>query len=171
MSYSVRYVAPAGDVIEPPSDPQSGWTPQLVAEKLIEAFRIDARLPRVAKPKAPGSAHPQMEYSDEERECWEEVKIDPTRFHPSFKEIETMEERFEWLYAVAETNVAAALALRNWILWAMRGSIRSGGKKSDASLRSFARKIGVDQSTITRRKDRALSIIVSMLCDEGEPVF
>jgi hypothetical protein len=137
------------------------WTPQHVALRLIEAFRIDKRLPRVASPKNPGSAHPQMEYSDEEKAEWEHIPYDPSRAYPTPAELTTMEERFEWLYSVAETDLNAAFALRAWSIC----------KVSEQSARKFCRQHGIGQGTFRARKDRALSIIVSMLCDELEPVF
>lgn len=136
------------------------WTPEHVALRLVEAFRIDKRLPRVASPKAPGSAHPQMEYSDEEKAEWETIPYDPSRSYPTPTELTTMEECFEWLYSVAATDLNACLALR---AWALDVSLGRGHQVT-------AKKLKVKKTTLMMRKHKALCMIVSLLSDEGEPV-
>jgi hypothetical protein len=144
------------------------WTPSHVSLRLIEAFRIDKRLPRVASPKAPGSAHPQIEYTDEERAEWETIPYDPSRAYPSPAEIATMEECFGWLSALAVLDLNACLALRMWALRMAGGNTNRSGVRS---LAGTARSLGIAKSTMTERKDRAISLIGSMLCYECAAVF
>ena len=46
-----------------------------VAERLIEAFAIDARLPRVARPRAPLS-HSRVKHSADDMADWEIERFD-----------------------------------------------------------------------------------------------
>lgn len=141
------------------------WTLDHVARRLIEAFRIDRRMPRIERPKAPGSAHPTMEYSREEKEIWETVEIDPKRFAPTPAEIAAMETAFGWLRQI---DFDKADSLRAW-------SIRQTGtaikRASGNSVRSIASKMGVSHVTLLKRKDRALSSIASRLNAERQPVW
>src|ERR1019366_3091518 len=83
------------------------WTPSRVQRHLLEAFRIDDRLPKVAGPKQPGSAHPVMEYTDEERAEWEAVPIDPTKFSVTRAEEIAMNATLDWLIAARDANMEA----------------------------------------------------------------
>lgn len=128
------------------------WTPEFVGRCMIEAFRIDRSLPRIERPKAPGSAHPQIEYSEEEREAWEEIPLDPERMMPSPLAKARMETIFEWLTDLRDGS-ELQFALKNW---AMR-------RASGTSDRRIAGKLGMVRVTLTRRRDRALSAIASRL--------
>jgi hypothetical protein len=129
------------------------WTPDHVARRMVEAFRVDRRLPRIERPKAPGSAHPTMEFSREEIAEWEPIEIDPSRFAPTRVEIAAMEAAFAWLLIVRESDPDAQFALKIWALSAASGN----------SLRRFCRKTGAHRVTLLKRKDRALRVISSEL--------
>jgi hypothetical protein len=165
-------------------------TAEMVSERVIAAFEVDRRLPRVRKPKAPGGSHPTVFRSEaERREVAEARKLlcmeddpEPT-IHPTLYEIAQAEEAFEWIAAVASTgsrvvtstdaedgrtfktrevekaSVDMALALR---LWGVRKAqpIKTKGKRS---LRSISVDLGLMPMDITRRKDKALSLIVERL--------
>ena len=141
------------------------WTPDHVARRLIQAFRIDRRMPRIERPKKPGSAHPTVEYSREEMEIWEAVPIDVRRFAPTPIERLEMEVAFAWLHMIAD---AESLALRAWAIRQAGGGLcgRSGN-----SIRSIAASQGVSHVTLLKRKDRALLSIASRLNGAKEPVF
>ncbi len=144
------------------------WTPDHVARRLIEAFRVDRRMPRIESPKQPGSAHPSIEYSREEMEIWETVPIDPSRFIPTRAEIDVMETAFGWLTRMSVIDFDGVVALRVWALRTAGGKTRRG---SAASVRTLARKLGVADTTLLRRKDRALSSIASTLNAKDMPVW
>jgi hypothetical protein len=137
------------------------WTPEHVAKRLIEAFAVDRRLPRIERPKAPGSAHPQMTYTAEEMEEWEAIPIDPKRYAPQLAEIAVMERAFDWLQIVRESHHGIHFALKNWAL------CRASGR----SLRKVARDNGVGEDTLRKRADRALFLIASRLNAVNEPVW
>jgi len=132
------------------------WTPDHVARRLVEAFRIDRRMPRIERPKAPGSAHPAMEFSREEMAEWGAIEIDPSRFLPTRPEIVAMEEAFAWLLIVRESDPDAQFALKIWAISAASGH----------SLRRFCRKSGMVRVTLQKRKDRALKAISSKLNED-----
>lgn len=137
------------------------WTPEHVARRLVEAFRIDRRLPRIERPKAPGSAHPQIEYTEEEREAWEVIPLDMARIAPSLEEIETMDACFAWLAMVSRVDLDAHFALKNWARL----------KAENSSIRKFCRQHGIGHVTLIHRKNRATAKIVGKLVENGEAVF
>jgi hypothetical protein len=141
-------------------------TAEQVSERVIEAFKIDSRLPRVAKPKAPGGSHPTVYRSEALRfEVAQARKLagikddEPVRVHPTPSEIETMEEALAWLPPVATADRKAYDALR---IWAVRKAapVATKGAKS---LRSIAAGLDIRPMEITRRKARAIGMIVEQL--------
>jgi hypothetical protein len=136
----------------------------MVADWLIEAFKIDRRLPSIERPKKPGSAHPAMEYSREERDEWELIELDPKRFAPTREEIASMELAFKWLLSVRESDPDGCFALKNWALRKAGGKTNRSGANS---IKALARKMGVTDTALLKRKDRALSLITSTLCKQN----
>jgi hypothetical protein len=140
-------------------------TAEMVSERVIAAFEVDRRLPRVAGPKAPGGSHPTVFRSeDERREVAELRKLDriedeaptvpPTRY-----EIAQADEAFEWMNAVARLDADAVKALHLWGRREAQPIKRKGAK----SLRSIAADLGIKPMQITRLKNRAIDMIGSML--------
>lgn len=141
-------------------------TAQQVSDAVVSAFEVDRRLPRVKSPKAPGGSHPPVWRSEQERlEVAQARKADgiqddePVRIHPSEAEIAAAEAAFAWLPPVAAENREAYDALR---IWAAREAqpVKTKGKRS---LRSIAADLGILPMQITRRKDKALSLIAERL--------
>jgi Domain of unknown function (DUF6362) len=137
------------------------WTPEHVAKRLIEAFAIDRRLPRIERPKAPGSAHPQMTYTAEEMEEWEAIPIDPKRFAPQRDEIAVMERAFDWLRILSASHDNHRQAVK---IWAMA---KAGGR----SAKGFCNRSGIAWATFCSRRASGLSIITSGLNMLNEPVW
>jgi hypothetical protein len=155
-----------GAAIQPPPEPvdppiPETWTPEHVGKRLIEAFAVDRRLPRIERPKAPGSAHPQMTYTAEEMEEWEAIPIDPKRFAPQPDELAAMEAAFDWLQIVRESHHGIHFAVKNWAL------CRASGR----STRKLCVLTGMSPATFRDRKDRALFLITSRLNAVNEPVW
>jgi hypothetical protein len=145
---------------------QNQVTADEVSQRVIAAFAVDRRLPRVKSPKAPGGSHPPVWRSEEERlEVAQARKAqgirddEPVRIHPSHDEIAEMEGAFAWLPPVAAANREAYEALRIWAK-RMAEPVATKGKHS---LRSIAAGLGMPPMKLIRRKDRALSIIVERL--------
>jgi hypothetical protein len=141
-------------------------TAQQVSERVIAAFEVDRRLPRVQKPKAPGGSHPTVFRSEALRfEVAQARKLagirddEPVRIHPSHDEIAEMEAAFAWLPPVAAADREAYDCLRVWAA-RMAEPVATKGKHS---IRSIAASLGMPPMKLLRRKDRALSIIVDRL--------
>jgi hypothetical protein len=132
-------------------------TADVVAERLIEAFAINRRLPRIERPRAPGS-HMRVVHSRADVKDWEVEELDPTRLPPTPPEIVAMERAFSWLLPVAEASLENYQALKAWC------SVKLTGKPS---LRSIARSWGIPPMKFLRRKDRALAMIVQNLKAAG----
>ena len=174
MSYEVRFadVSPAkinnieGDSLaqEPEAIPPF-WTPRHVARRLIEAFQMDARMPRVKTPKRPGGSHPAIVYTREELA---EHEQEPQRFPLSLREIAVMETVLDWLLIVRVADEAAYFSLRAWLLF--ERNKRAGGKNC-RSVVQLCERIGVKRVTFIDRKDKALWLICSRLCELSTPVF
>ena len=143
------------------------WTPDHVARRLIEAFAIDRRLPRIERPKSTGSVHPQMSYTAEEMEEWEKIDIDPRRFAPRRDEIVAMERAFGWLLWLPDGYMPA---MRAWALWRLKVE-RQAEKKPDEQQKIplFCR--GISRSTLFARRSEGLKIISDTLNSRRERVF
>lgn len=134
-----------------------------VSERMIAAFAIDRRLPRVAKPKAPGGSHPAIYRSPELRAEVEAarklagIKDDETvRVHPTHDEIAEMKSTFALLPDLAAADREAYDALR---IWAARRA-EPVATKGKHSIRSIAAGLGMPPMRLLRMKDRALDLIV-----------
>ena len=133
-------------------------TPEQIANAIVAAFDVDRRLPRVAKPKAPGNSHPTVYRSPELRAeieaarkfAW--IKDDPAPVRPSPAEIATMESTFARLLRVAAADREAYEALRAW------AARMAGGKRS---IRSIAAALEISPMQLLRRKDRALRLLAA----------
>jgi hypothetical protein len=165
-------------------------TEDQVSERVVAAFEVDRRLPRVAKPKAPGGSHPTVYRSEALRfEVAQARKLagikddEPVRIHPTQAEIAQAEEAFEWIAAVASIgsrvitsrdaedgriirtreNDQASLDLALALrVWAARQAepVKTKGKNS---IRSIAAGLGMPPMKLLRRKDKALALIVERL--------
>ncbi len=127
-------------------------TPALAGRRLIEAFRVNGRLPRNATPQEPRCAHPQMEYSDEERAEWEAAPFDPFRAPPSEAEVVAMEESFALLPPLAALDLDAYRAARG-VAKAMAWS---------GNLKPVARKLGISPAELVVRARRAFERIAEL---------
>jgi len=170
MSYAVKaeevaYVEKVNN-LEAPDEEPNWWTPSRVQRHLLEAFKIDDRMPKVASPKQPGSAHPAMEYTREEIEAWETVPLDPRRFPVTREQERAMNVALDWLFIVRAENMDAYRALRAFMLIERRR-----GGEGCQTIKRYCRDIGVLRVTFLYRKDRALSLIASKLNADLLPVF
>ena len=147
------------------------WTPEHVAVRLIEAFAIDRRLPRIERPKSTGSTYSvskitaeemaQWGITAEEMAKWEQSEIDPKRFPPLPADIRVMERAFDWLPFVYESRPSMHFALKIWAI------AKAGGR----SAKGFCNNNGLPWATFRSRKDAALSLIASRLNEVNEPVW
>jgi hypothetical protein len=141
-------------------------TAEQVSERVVAAFEVDRRLPRVRKPKAPGGSHPTIFRSEALRfEVAQARKLagieddETPTLHPTRYEVAEMESAFAWLPALATADREAYDCLR---IWAARQAqpVKTKGKHS---IRSIAAGLGMPPMKLLRRKDKALSLIVERL--------
>ena len=138
------------------------WTPELVQSRLLEAFRIDRRMPRIERPKQLGSAHPTMEYSAEEKAEWEAVPIDPSRLPPTREDISYMERVFAWLlFLVGAAFDQLRVALKAWLATETRGGSHA----------TYCRKNSLLLATFLAWKNEAVALIARRLNRDGVAVF
>jgi hypothetical protein len=140
-------------------DMPSRWTTEHVELRLLDAFRIDDRLPKVRGPKQAGGGHPQVSHSREDIEGQEAVALNPKRFPPTAHEQALMERVLDWLQFVAD--LVLRLALRDW----MRVEIKGDSQKA------FCLAKGVLLNTFVHQKDVALAQIAASLNSKFVPVF
>lgn len=154
----------------------SGWTPQRVGECLIEAFKTDRHLP-LGGPRKVRSANLPVDdehltllnmvseiaiTSDEAREFLEaELKTRQDDGYPTSDDIARMNLMFALLEGVARINMNAFVSARLW------AKCKSGG----GSIREECKKSSLSPRTVRDRKDKAFSLMSSMLYDEKVPVF
>jgi hypothetical protein len=142
-------------------------TIEATAKRVVDAFAIDRRLPRVRSPKAPGNAHPAVFRSEAERlvvalaRKADRIEDDEPIIPPTKAELTTMDETFSWLRQLAVVDLDTHDALRAW-------AKRKAG--CGRSIRAIAKDMGTSAMTLLRRKDRALALLVSLrfsLLSEG----
>src|SRR5271155_4771711 len=84
----------------------SAWTPDDVQAALLDAFKVDKRMPGIGGPKKPGGSHPAIFYSRAEIAELQrmvdagETTIRAVRVTPSRSEIKRMGLAFGWLEKV-----------------------------------------------------------------------
>jgi hypothetical protein len=140
-------------------DMPSRWTSEHVELRLLDAFRIDDRLPKLRGPKQPGGAHPQVAHSMDDIDGQEAVALNPKRFPPTAQEQTLMARIFEWLLFV--TDLVLRLALRDWMRVEARGH----------SQKAFCLAKGMLLKTFIHQKDTALAQIAARLNSKSVPVF
>jgi hypothetical protein len=140
-------------------DMPSCWTSEHVELRLLDAFRIDDRLPKLRGPKQPGDAHPQVAHSTDDIEGQEAIALNPKRFPPNAQEQTLMERVFEWLLFV--TDLVLRVALRDWMRVEAKGH----------SQRAFCLSKGLLLRTFIYQKDAALAQIAARLNSKSVPVF
>src|SRR5260370_279837 len=140
-------------------DLPSRWTIEHVEHRLIDAFKVNDRLPKVRGPKQPGGGHPQVSHSREDIEGQEAVALNPKRFPPTAQELTLMERVLEWLAYV--TDLILRLALRDWMRVESKGY----------SQKAFCLANGKLLKTFVYEKDRALAQIAAALNSRRVAVF
>jgi hypothetical protein len=138
------------------------WTVDHIALRLVGAFQILDRCPKVRGPRAPGSTWPQTTKHD-----WLDTEMAPReralecKMRPSATELSHMETAMEWLRLLRQTDSGMALVTGLWAYNAARGrSIKELCQTKSWALHTFYRK-----------RSKALIYIVGKLNALGTPVF
>jgi hypothetical protein len=135
-------------------------TTEQVSERMVEAFKIDRRLPRVQSPKAPGGAHPPIARSTALRyevamaRKLAGIEDEPATIRPTQTEIDAMEKTFALLPDIFAADREGYECLRVWCA-RMAEPVKGKGERS---LRSIAERLGMPTMKLLRRKDRARSL-------------
>ena len=147
------------------------WTPDHVARRLVAAFRILDRLPRVRGPRQPGEHWPghRVEWADQlaQAELPESEKRERAEWRnrigltPTGVEITQMEASLDWLRDLRATDSGMALVTT---LWALRAARRR-------SVRALCREKKWAPHTFYRLRARALDHLATTLNARGTAVF
>lgn len=146
------------------------WTPDHLSRRLVEAFSILRRLPRVKGPRAPGNHGPaymhdwadrlaQVEDPEILKEHQDQQNRD--RSQPSALEIQRMEQCNDFLRAFRDQDALGAQVLARWALAAAFG--QSVAKKAQA--------MGLAKSSFYARREGGLKACAAMLNRSGIGVF
>lgn len=134
------------------------WTGEHVIKRLIEAFKTD-RYCKLERPKQPGSAHPQIEYDDDDRAGWQAddrgIVIGPTK-----RDFARMEEAFSWIDVQFKVDFDGANALRGVCIC----------KARKWSLQNYCAGNHLDRRTLRRRSTNAANDIADALSACRTPV-
>lgn len=137
------------------------WSPEHVAKRLVDAFAILDRCPRVKGPRGPGNAWPSLPSE------WGEFQADSGdkplrhRLPPSCLELTQMDLALEWLRLLRQTDSGMALVTGLWAYNAARGrSIKELCQTKSWALHTFYRK-----------RSKALNFIARYLNQHVTPVF
>lgn len=147
------------------------WTPDQVGDRLVGAFKVLAKMPRVKGPRQPGGHWPRhvVEWADQlaqadlpraEREARANARNE-LAFRPSPADITQMDMTLEWLRDLRLIDADLALVLT---LWAYR-SARGGSLKKLCLERDWA------PHTFYRQRTKALQCIAEALNGRGAPTF
>lgn len=147
------------------------WTPEHVARRLVEAFRILDRMPRVRGPRQPGDHWPRhrVEWADQlaQAELPESEKRERAEwrhragFAPTGAEIGRMEASLDWLRDLRALDSGLALVTS---LWALRAARRR-------SVRGLCRERKWAPHTFYRLRAKALDHLSARLNARGVAVF
>ncbi len=151
--------------------PPATWTPDHVARRLVAAFRILDRLPRVRGPREPGAHWPghRVEWADQlaQAELPESEKRERAEWrnrigmNPSGVEIAQMEASLDWLRDLRAADSGLALVAS---LWALRAARRR-------SVRALCREKKWAPHTFYRLRARALDHLATTLNARGVTPF
>lgn len=154
-----------------PEADASRWSADAVGERLVEAFKILDKLPRVKGPRAPGGHWPRhlVEWADQlaqaelpqreqEARAWARNEL---AFRPSPAEITRMDSVLDWLRELRAVDSALALVLTLWAFRTARGR----------SLQKLCRERNWAPHTFYRKRREALVRLAAILNARGVSVF
>ncbi|MGH6823470.1 MAG: hypothetical protein ACREC4_08270 [Methylocella sp.] len=160
-----------GDDHQNPSALPSLWDAGLVGKRLVEAFAVLDRTPRVPGPRAPGGNWPRTvtEWADQLAHAELEESERRTRgeeanrsvIYPSAAEITHMETAFGWLSEMRAKDSGMALVATLWAMRAARGR----------SIRRLCAEQHWVPYVFFRKRAKALEFVAAMLNARAVPLF
>lgn len=146
------------------------WTPDHLSRRLVEAFTVLRRLPRVKGPRTPGNHGPAYmhDWADrlaqvEDPEILKEHQAEQNRdrSQPSALDIQHMEMCNEFLRSFRDQDELGALVLARWALASAFGQ----------SVARKAKEMGMAKSSFYARRESGLKACAAMLNRRGISVF
>jgi hypothetical protein len=153
-----------------PNDLPASWTGDHVGHRLLAAFKVLDKLPRVKGPRQPGGHWPRhmVEWADQlaqselpqaERDA-RALARNELAFRPSPTEIARMETALDWLRELRLIDPGLALIATLWAYRAARGG----------SLKKLCRERSWAPHMFYRKRSKALDCIAAALNAQGLPV-
>lgn len=148
-----------------------------LGDMIVWAFASNRILPGARAPKAPGGSHPSVVHSAEEIADWLPTSGDAEaaaiiegdwtayerRYALSQNAADRVGEVLGWLRWVSEADMPAYEALKAWAQAKARPSINNDLRRRGEPMTAVARRLGISDMTLGRRRDRALRIIQARL--------
>ena len=158
------------DLATDPGPLPTRWTSDHVAHRLLAAFRVLDKMPKVKGPRQPGGHWPRhvVEWADQlaqadlpqaERDARAAARNE-LAFRPSPADIGQMEQALDWLRDLRLVDPGLALVATLWAYRAARGR----------SLQKLCRERNWAPHMFYRKRSKALDVIAATLNARGTPV-
>jgi hypothetical protein len=153
--------------MDAPQDPPAAWNGDWVCSRLVEAYRIEARLPGVAKYFSNGSAWPSINYEFADVVAQGETassrvlaEWENTRGGVFAYQLTRMDQAHDWLRHYLAGHEVERMCLAHW----------ATSMAYHRSLQSLLRKRRWSRTTFYRRVSAGASIIAGKLIADRVPI-
>jgi hypothetical protein len=137
------------------------WQGREVEALVIVAAKLDYVAPRITRPKGYGSAHPQIEYSDEDRAAWERpMDKDPMRSPLTRLEALFADTVLGWFSYLADVDEDVRRTFRAWV------SCKAQGR---GALKRWQAGTGKLNGSVAHARGKCISTIVARLNEMKAP--
>lgn len=137
------------------------WTASDVEALMIVGAKLDHVAPRIARPKGYGSAHPQIEYSAEDRAAWERPEDkDPLRAPLTRVEALFADTALGWFSYLADVDEDVRKTFAAWLACKAQGY---------GSLKRWQAVTGKLNGSVGYARTKCLSVIVARLNEAEAP--
>jgi hypothetical protein len=135
------------------------WTADDVEARLIHAMKLDRIAPRLRGPKAPGSAHPTIEYSREERDerqAWDIAEMDGAEPRAPIVRAERdfMDGVLGWFRYLHDESEGTRKVFVAWL---------KGKAAGHGGMKHWQAKHGVANGSVAHARKRCVAAIVARL--------
>jgi hypothetical protein len=143
--------------------PDPWWTADDVEARMIAAMKLDRLSPRLRGPRSPGSAHPTIEYTAEERaerDEWAiaEMQGEQPRAPLVRAERDFADSTLEWFRYLADESEQTRKTFAAWLC---------GKATGHGALKRWQAKHGVLNGSVAHARRRCVAAIVAGLNAEG----
>jgi hypothetical protein len=130
------------------------WTASDVEALLIVAAKLDATAPRIERPKPPGSAHPQIEHSNDDRAEWLKEEKRPERAPLTRLEALFADTVLGWFSYLAAAPDDVRLTFQAWV------KCKAAGQ---GALKRWTAESGKLNGSVAYARNKCVAIIVARL--------